>query len=946
VADLSLVFDLLARDRASEPVKKVGDAMKDSGDQADGFGDKVKGMFGSIAALAGGAGLAVGASFVSALEAEGATRMTTAQLGLDPAESAAVGKMAGDLFAGNYGDSLETVNGAIGSVASSISGLGPIGSEAMQGATRDALNFASAFDVDVAEATQTVGQLITSGLVPDARAGFDLLTASFQRVPAAMREELPDILNEYGTNFRALGFNGEQAFALLTKASQGGAVVLDKTGDALKEFTIRGSDMSTTSVAAFQAVGLNAEEMSRAIAAGGPGAQAALQQTAQGILAIEDPAARANTAIALFGTPLEDLSVDQIPSFLSAIATVGPGMTDAAGSADALDKTLSTGIGPRLETFKRGLQTAATQGMQALIGGFTDGNTSAGGWQGTVQNLAASLSGTFGPALTAVAGFITNPVMPSLSGLFGFLAEHQTTVTVIAGLISGVLAAAFAVWGTRATVSAAQNVAAWFTTALSAQTGAASQQRSALQVVAGWVLMGAQALLNGLKVAAVWTAQIVASAVTGAASFAVSVAGVVAGWVVMGAQAFAQGLRVVAGWAVQGAAGLAAVAVQAVAVAGVVAGWVLMGVQSMIQAARMAAAWFIALGPVGWVIAAVIGLVALIVANWDTVVSWTTTAWAAVTGALGAAWDWIVGKVTGAASAVWGAIQDAWNTVTRVTGEAWEAVKAAVSAGIDAAVQFVSGLPGKAVSALGSLGSSIAGVATAAWDWYNRNVNTKVQEFLTYIGGLPGKAISALGDLGSSIAGVATAAWDWYNRNVNTKVQEFLTYVGGIPGKVISGLGNLGSLLVNAGKDLIDGLLDGIKSAWNSVKSLLGDLTDMLPDWKGPASRDRSILYGSGRLVMQGFEDGLTSKFGDVRGTLGSFTTELSPTVGIAADFATTAAGLGYRAPGYGTGAAAPAAAAGGDTYVTTINAAPTVPTEDQLAGVYRRNRLLAPRRR
>jgi phage-related minor tail protein len=814
VADLSLVFDLLARDRASSEVDKVGDAMKGAGDQADGFGERVSGMFGSIAALAGGAGLAVGASFMSALEAEGATRMTTAQLGLDPAESAAVGKMAGDLFAGNYGDSLEGVNEAIGSVASSISGLGPIGSEAMQGATRDALNFASAFDVDVAEATQTVGQLITSGLVPDARAGFDLLTASFQRVPAAMREELPDILNEYGTNFRALGFNGEQAFALLTKASQGGAVVLDKTGDALKEFTIRGSDMSTTSVAAFQAVGLNAEEMSRAIAAGGPGAQAALQQTAQGILGIEDPAARANTAIALFGTPLEDLSVDQIPSFLQAVAGVGPGMTDAAGSADALDKTLSTGIGPRLETFKRGLQTAATQGMSALIGGFTQGNTSAGGWQGTVQNLAASLSGTFGPALTAVAGFISNPVMPSLSGLFGFLAQHQTTVTVIAGLIGGVLAAAFGVWAVAAVTGAAANVAAWFTTVAAATTGSAATSLSSLQVVASWVLMG---------------------------------------------------------------------------------------VQSMLQAARMAAAWFIALGPVGWVIGIVVGLVALIVANWDTVVSWT---------------------------------QQAWQKASELVSGAWDAIKGFISAALGVIVAWFQNW-------------TLPGLIITHWDTIKRTFSTAIDAVVTFVSGLPGRAASALGSLGSSIAGVASAAWTAFSGAVSTGTTSVITFVGGIPGKIVSGLGSLATLLVSAGSDLIRGLINGVKNMAGNIASAAMDVVKSavngVKSFLGIASPSK-LMRGLGANMGEGMALGIA----DMRPAVAAELAALADVqaVPLLADLATTAAGLGYRAPGYDTAAAA--AGAGGVATInnTTINAAPTIPTEDQLAAVYRRSALLAPRRR
>ena len=54
-----------------------------------------------------------------------------------------------------------------------------------------------------------------------------------------------------------------------------------------------------------------------------------------------------------------------------------------------------------------------------------------------------------------------------------------------------------------------------------------------------------------------------------------------------------------------------------------VARWVWMGAQSLLQAARMALAWVIAMGPVGWVIAAVVALAALIIANWDKIVAWT-----------------------------------------------------------------------------------------------------------------------------------------------------------------------------------------------------------------------------------------------------------------------------------------------------------------------------------
>jgi phage-related protein len=104
--------------------------------------------------------------------------------------------------------------------------------------------------------------------------------------------------------------------------------------------------------------------------------------------------------------------------------------------------------------------------------------------------------------------------------------------------------------------------------------------------------------------------------------------------------------------------------------------WVLLGAQSLLHAGRMAAAWVIAMGPVGWVIAIIVGLVALIIANWDKVKRFT-----------GAAWDWVSSKVSGAAR--WA--KDA--AVSTFTG----------------LVSWVSGLPGRIVGALGNLGSLLLG---------------------------------------------------------------------------------------------------------------------------------------------------------------------------------------------------------------------------------------------
>ncbi|MEG5754471.1 phage tail tape measure protein, partial [Enterobacter hormaechei] len=78
----------------------------------------------------------------------------------------------------------------------------------------------------------------------------DLIVSGMQRVSAEMRGEMPEILHEYSTHFRNLGFSGAEAMSLLVDMSKQGKFALDKTGDAIKEFSIRGSDMSKNSVAA------------------------------------------------------------------------------------------------------------------------------------------------------------------------------------------------------------------------------------------------------------------------------------------------------------------------------------------------------------------------------------------------------------------------------------------------------------------------------------------------------------------------------------------------------------------------------------------------------------------------------------------------------------------------------------------------------------------------
>ncbi|MGX7727601.1 aggregation-promoting factor C-terminal-like domain-containing protein [Rhodococcus sp. 5G237] len=348
------------------------DDVEQSTDSASGglgtFGDAASGAAGKLAGLAT-AVVGIGSAIelgMQGIENQQITNKLAASMGATGDLAAEYGQKAGELYRNGFGESMEEAASTIGLVASSFQTAGFEGEKSMEEISATALDFATIFDQDVANSIQTASLLVTNGLAKDSTEAFDLMTASFQRVPAAMREELPEILQEYGTNFRALGLNGEESFSLLVSAAEQGKFALDKTGDALKEFTIRGADMSTASSDAYKAIGLDAVEMSNMVAAGGEGAREALQRTAAGLLAIEDPADRANQAIALFGTPLEDLSVDQIPAFLEGITGAQDNMAGFAGSAAEAGDTLNSGVGVAFETFKRQVTGELLDGLNNM----------------------------------------------------------------------------------------------------------------------------------------------------------------------------------------------------------------------------------------------------------------------------------------------------------------------------------------------------------------------------------------------------------------------------------------------------------------------------------------------------------------------------------------------------------------------------------------------------
>ncbi|WP_065760977.1 phage tail tape measure protein [Pseudomonas defluvii] len=361
--------------------------------QAKGRLEKAQGRAGAMAG-AGAAGIAtgvgmgmVGASLVAPqMEVAHQGSMIAAQSGESADRAGQYAKIVRNIRTDGQSTDISEIGDAVAAAKSTLGALGNVGDQELDSAARKALDLSKIMGVDVAESIQMVGILMKNGLASNSGEAFDLVAAGLQKVSTQMRGEIPEILHEYSTHFRGMGFSGSEAMSLLVDMAKQGKFALDKTGDAIKEFSIRGSDMSKASQEAYASIGLNAGKMSSAIAKGGPDARQALTKTANALLRIKDPAERANAAIALFGTPVEDLAVDQIPDFLKALAGGTAALGDISGAADKMGKTFRDNLGGDLD------KLTGTWG--ALIGSLMDGQN------GPLRELVQTITEVVGTART------------------------------------------------------------------------------------------------------------------------------------------------------------------------------------------------------------------------------------------------------------------------------------------------------------------------------------------------------------------------------------------------------------------------------------------------------------------------------------------------------------------------------------------------------------------
>lgn len=307
----------------------MSDAQAEVDEGAQGIEDRLNGLTVAGGIAAAGLGAAFVAGLGAAMDISSVTTQLQNQLNLTDEEAARAGTIAGDVFSAGFGESMGEVGEAVSAVSSSMEDFGSVSDKEMAQLTKSALGLAKTFNFDVNEAAAGAGNLIKAGLAKDGTEAMDLLAATAQKLPAAMREELPAVTKEYSEFFGQLGFTGPQMMGLLTEAAKNPAFEIDKMGDAIKEFTLQMADTGKVTEP-LKELGLDVEHIQKLMDTG-QGTKA-FDEVNNALLKVTDQTKRTGLQAALFGGPGEDMG-NTLQAIAEAGGTTGTKLGDVAGAA-------------------------------------------------------------------------------------------------------------------------------------------------------------------------------------------------------------------------------------------------------------------------------------------------------------------------------------------------------------------------------------------------------------------------------------------------------------------------------------------------------------------------------------------------------------------------------------------------------------------------------------
>lgn len=292
---------------------------------------------------------------------------------------------------------------------------------------------------------------------------------------------------------------------------------------------------------------------------------------------------------------------------------------------------------------------------------------------------------------------------------------------------------------------------------------------------------------------------------------------------------------------------------------------------------------------------------------WNILKDGLTAIWEGVKLVIQGAWEFIkaivlgavlivIDLVTGNFTKLQEDLQIIWETIKTAIQTVWEGIKQVVMTIVTTLISLLVNAWEGFKNGLVAIWNYLQTTASTIWNSLKSAVVTIVTglvngirslwegfkaSFTTIINTIQSIAVNTWNSIKSSVTGIiqglvsaAQSAWNTFKSGVSSLVNSVTS--------IFNSLRNIN--LWDIGTTIMNGFLNGLKSAWSSVQNFVSGIAGWIRDHKGPIEVDRKLLIPAGNAIMESLDEGLNDKFVEVKKTVSgmagqinkSFTSEMT----------------------------------------------------------------------